>query len=362
MGFFDDYISCTAAGSGSQNWFSPDTPDGKITCRTFYRLSRDVETCALMYSNLIDSTYADGARSHANFVTGEWDIHSLRAGKVTSCAVDICPEPERLTDLTFDLKCSKHVMAGELFYTDPFGLTAKKGEYLCVEMTFSGARVPCHTESLLPSFRLEDGCWRPCTDMPYPCLVASPRGKELRLGFLGDSITQGIGTEPNSYDHVAALVQDALGEKTAVWNLGLGYGRAQDAALDGSWLYRARQNDLVCVCFGVNDLFQLGSAEGLKKDLAAIVKKLRESGVRVLIQTVPPFDYAGGTLEMWRDVNGYIRNELSKTADAVFDTVPVLGGNAPGSARFGPHPDAAGNAAWARALLEAIRGVTEKMG
>lgn len=357
MTFFDRFVSCTAAGSGSQNWFGTDDTDEKITCRVYYKLSRDTGECALLYSNLMDSTYADGSHSHANFVPGPWTIHSLRAGRVVSCTMKAAAQPESFARVTFGGMEEKRVNPGEIFACDPFPFTARRGEYMCVEMTFSGARIPCHTESLLPAFRMEKGRWVYSTQMPFPSMAGTVRKGETRLGFIGDSITQGIGTPRNTYTHVAALAQDALGEKVAVWDLGLGYGRAHDAALDGGWLYKARQNDVMVVCFGVNDLFQLGDAELLKRDLACIVRALKHNGLRVLIQTVPPFDYAPEYRDRWLSVNEYIRNELSKEADALFDNVPVLSksGDEPWLSRWGAHPNAKGNAAWAKAILPVIR-------
>ena len=354
--FFSRFVSCTAAGSGSQNWFGAD-PGQIITCRVYYRLSRDTDDCALLYSNLIDSTYADGSHSHANFVPGYWTIHSLRAGRVSACGMEEPAEPEFFTQVTFGGQTEKRVNPGELFSCDPFRFPARKGEYMCVEMAFSGAKVPCHTESLLPAFRFADGSWTHSTEIPFPCMVAAKRKGETRLGFIGDSITQGIGTPDNSYTHVAARVQEALGEGVAVWDLGLGYGRGHDAALDGSWLYRARQNDVMCVCFGVNDLFQLGDAELLKKDLTYIVRALKQAGLKVLLQTVPPFDYAPEFRERWLSVNDHIKTELAKEADAVFDCVPMLsrGSDTPWLSRYGAHPDAEGNAAWAEKLLPTLK-------
>jgi lysophospholipase L1-like esterase len=357
MKFFDSFVSCTAAGSGSQNWFGTDDPEKRIACRVYYKLSRATRECALLYSNLLDSTYADGSHSHANFVPGSWTIHSLSAGKVTACGMEESAEPDEFVPVTFDGQGEKRVDPGEIFASDPFPFPAKKGEYMCVEMTFSGKRVPCHTESLLPAFRLVNGAWTHSTEIPFPSMVGAKRTGETRLGFIGDSITQGIGTPDNSYTHVAARVQEALGENCAVWNLGLGFGRAHDAALDGGWLYKARQNDAMVVCYGVNDLFQLGDAELLKRDLTYIVRALKQSGLKVLIQTVPPFDYAPEFRDRWLSVNEYIRNELSKEADALFDNVPVLSRSEsePWLSRYGAHPDAEGNAAWAEAILPVIK-------
>ena len=72
MEFFDTFISCTAAGSGSQNWFETEAPEQVYRSRVYYRLSRSIKRCALLYSNLIDSTYSDGSHSHANYVPDGW--------------------------------------------------------------------------------------------------------------------------------------------------------------------------------------------------------------------------------------------------------------------------------------------------
>lgn len=359
MTFFDGFTACTAAGSGNQNWIKSEDVRKEQLCRVYYKLSRDTAVCSLLYSNTLDSTYSDGSHSHANLMLDEWTIHALRAGMVHDCGEENCAEPETFTEITFDGQPSKRVMPGELFASDAFRFPARKGDYLCVEMRYSGAQIPCHIESLLPAFRRESGKWLRCAEVPFPSMVGAARGSETRLGFLGDSITQGIGTDVNSYAHAAAHVQDALGSSCAVWNLGLGFGRAHDAALDGAWLYKARQNDIVCVCFGVNDLFQAGDARQLKQDLYTIVRSLKDSGVKTLIQTVPPFDYAPEYRARWQDVNDYILSGLSAEADAFFDNVPVLSKSpdAPYASRYGAHPNAAGNAAWAEALLPVLRSL-----
>ena len=93
----------------------------------------------------------------------------------------------------------------------------------------------------------------------------SAAGK-ARIAFIGDSITQGCGTTYNGYKQYAAVAAGRLGEDYAFWDLGLGYARGSDAATDGIWLYKAKQNDLVSVCFGVNDILQGHSAGEVKKE------------------------------------------------------------------------------------------------
>ena len=95
------------------------------------------------------------------------------------------------------------------------------------------------------------------------------------------------------------------------------------------------------------------------QSLRTVVGRLREAGVRVLLQTIPPFNNAGEERERWLKVNDWIRSTLAFEADAWFDVMPVLSESPerPYMARYGGHPDGTGCAAWAAALkpvLEAL--------
>ena len=226
-----------------------------------------------------------------------------------------------------------------------------------LELSFRGQMIPCHEETRLPVFIQENGHWIPSKEMPLPGMIGCDRKVRGRIGFLGDSITQGIGTPVNSYAHWNALAAEALGEEYSFWNLGLGFGRAQDAASDGAWLFKAKQTDAVVLCYGVNDLLQGRSGEQIEEDLLAIIHTLRKNHVRVLLQTIPPFDLSGAELATWLRLNGRIRSTLSREADGIFDVVPALieGGESQGRARYGGHPNEDGCAAWARALIPVMK-------
>lgn len=244
-------------------------------------------------------------------------------------------------------------MPGEFFTSDPVKIVAQKGEYLCLEIAFRGSMIPYHEESILPVFEWKDGKWIPSKRVPFPGMIGCDRMVKKKIGFMGDSITQGIGTPVNAYTHWNALTAAAVGEEYSYWNLGLGYGRAQDAASDSAWLYKAKHLDVVVVCYGTNDIGQGRTTEQMKADLHTIVSKLKAAGVKVIIQTLPPFDRKGELLEKWRDINCYIRNTLSAYADGMFDVVPYLldGPEEEGKAGYGAHPDENGCLAWANALI-----------
>ncbi|MBO5199587.1 MAG: SGNH/GDSL hydrolase family protein [Lachnospiraceae bacterium] len=381
MKYFETYRSNTYAGSGNQYIFSAEE---KRVGRIFYKIANGGSfSYSFLFSNTVDSTFSNGAVSHKNLICDEWQILGVRVGR--------CAEIERRTfqmtdekeypeivmgedaseadiavgdfkEVTFCGEKQKLVHPGEMFASDPVCLTLNAGEYLCLEIAFQGSMIPSHEESIIPCFVKTGEKWTFSKKMPYASMVGCDRKVDVRVGYIGDSITQGIGTAINSYAHWNARVSEKLGERYAFWNLGLGYGRAEDAASDGAWLFKAKQNDVVVVCFGVNDLHQGNSEEQIKKYLLSIVTYLKKAGVKVLVQTIPPFDYQGAHIQMWKNINEYIRNDLAGVADAVFDVVPVLGkgGEESHRARYGGHPNAEGCEAWAEALYPVLKELIER--
>ena len=215
--------------------------------------------------------------------------------------------------------------------------------------------IPYH-EDFIPVYVKGKEGWEASKLMPLASMVGCNRAVKERVGYLGDSITQGWGTPFNSYSHWNALLSQMIGSEYAYWNLGLGFGRANDAASDGAWLYRARQNDIIFVCYGVNDIEQGFSEEQTKADLTYIVETLKKEGKKVILQTIPPCNYRGEAIEQWNNINMYIKTVLADKVDAVFDVVPHLGDKEnPHNSKFGGHPNQEGCAIWAKALFEEIK-------
>ena len=365
MEFFDRFTSNTIAGSGNQLTFATE-PDERRTGRLFYKISFS-GTCnyALLFSNIVDSTFSDGRQCHKNHVCTSWQIHSARIGRLTGeipadfrtpgQADPINARVGSFAPITFGGQAGKSVAPGEFFHSDPVLLSFDAGDYLCLEMTFSGPEIPYHEETLLPVFKKTEDGWIYSNKMPFAGMVGCDRPVKSRIGYLGDSITQGIGPAWNSYLHWNALLSQKIGGEYAHWNLGLGYARSDDMASGGAWMYKARHNDICFVCYGVNDLFHGFSAREIIRNLNIIVDTLKAAGIKVILQTVPPFDYADDILLSWHEVNDYIHTHLSKKVAFVFDTVPALGDPAkPEHALYGPHPNAEGSAKWADALYNAI--------
>jgi len=365
MNNFDQYFSNTSAGSGSQYFFRAD-PDSRRTGRIFYRITHGGRFAySLLFSNIIDGTFSDGSVSHNNLICESWMIHRAKIGIYRREMAEITPENgdeinknvENLQEFTFDGQVSKTVAPGEIFWSDPLEMAFASGDYLCLEMTFSGSMIPYHEETLLPVFTLVDEKWTYDRQMPFPSMVGCRRKGGKRIGFLGDSITQGIGTPFNSYLHWNALIADRLGEGYPCWNLGLGYGRASDMASDGAWLYKAKQNDLIVLCCGVNDIGQGGSEKQLIADIERIVHTLHRAGIKVVLQTLPPFDFTEKKREIWENVNRYILEEMPAKTELVFNLCPILCGEKgqENRAKYGGHPNAEGCAVWAESLLAALQ-------
>ena len=361
MRYFDIYSSNTTGATGNQRWFSAKRGGAG---RVFYKVRTGGEfDYSLLYSNIVDSTYAKGAISYKNLLGDEYELSACRIGV---CAGDFFNNgieaadlsSVKLRDVTFDGRAAKRVAPGEFFSTDPVRLRAEAGDYICVEVEFRGPRIPYHEEIQLASYVRASQGWRAGNRMPIPSMVGCARDVRRRVAFWGDSITQGIGTTFNAYAHWAAKVSEQLSDDIACWDIGLGYGRAEDAASGSAWLYKAVQNDLVVVCFGVNDLYH-GDPGALIHNLDTIVRLLKRGGCRVLMQTIPPFDYPEALRKPWLEANEFIKRELAARVDAVFDNVPVLGkGPAePWAAKYGGHPDDEGCIAWANALAPVVKSL-----
>lgn len=348
--FYSKFTSDCVAGSASQILTRKST-SVTVTGRCTYLLRNGGACYALLFSNAADGTFSDGVISKANDPGGEWDIISMRAGLLRGVA----SEPKEWIELSFDSKTEKHVGSAEVFCTDPFPLNADAGDVLLYEITLKGACFPYHEEIILPTVMLgEDGHWRPGKEFPVPIMIGCDRPVSVRVGFLGDSITQGIGTEVNSYAHYVAKIAEGLPENISVWDLGVGYARAMDAAKCGQWLKRASQCDTVNICLGVNDLGRGRDSSQILDDLSAAVRYLKGTGCRVILFTVPPFGHGEPARTYWREINRGIRTEIGKQADAVFDVARVLSMPEPEEymPAYGPHPNAIGCAAVAKAYLE----------
>lgn len=352
MKFFKKYTSNTTAGATSQRLLKSD---GKPhTGRVFYKIFAGGEyEYSFLFTNITDSTFGGGEETHRNQLGHSWDILSMRVAICDEADNDI-PE-ENFYTLTFNGAEQKEVMPGEFFNTDGLMLNVKKDQYLCLETTFCGEWIPYHHESVIASYIRNENGWEITREVVFASMVGCTRPVKQRIAYWGDSITQGCGTEYNSYTHWNAVLSEMLGEENAYWNIGIGYARANDAATDGAWMFKAKQNDVVIVCLGTNDMRRY-TEEQTREDLMTIVNELHKAGAKVIVQTLPPFGYEGEYIAKWHRLNEYIKTELAAVADLVTDVVPYLWVSEEQAhmPKYDGHPNAEGCRVWAKELYNQI--------
>lgn len=355
MEYFNKFTSNTLAASGNQTFFYSDNSIQKS--RVFYKVFSGGEyEYSFLFTNILDSTFADGSHSQKNYACKDWLIKSARvyiADKKESNFEE--PKFKLEKHLLFNGNQSKNIISKEIFYSDPLILDCEKNDYICLELEFQGEEIPYLEEIIIPSYRFKNGKWTYDKKCPLSCMVGASRSVKKRIGFIGDSITEGIGTPYNSYSQWNACIAELLGEKYSYWNLGIGFGRADDAGTNGVWLEKAKQMDAVTVCFGVNDICQGFSVDSIKFNLNTIVDELKKANCRVILFTVPPFNFEGEKRQAWYTVNEYIKNELSQKAE-IYDTCAVWCSDNPNDniAKYGGHPDKAGCMALAKDFVSKI--------
>lgn len=362
MKWFETYSSNTLGAGGNQLIFS--TEGKEMTGRIYYKIfAGGSYNYSLLFSNMMDSTYKFGEESCCNKICDEWDLLEAKIGICKDVTIETAGEVDRFIPLTFSGSAAKHVSPAEFFTSDPVELCADKGDYLCFEVRYRGNMIPYHWESVLPIFTLENGNFVPDKRVPIPGMIGCDRKVTKKIGYLGDSITQGVGTPPNAYTHWNALVSEAIGDDYSYWNLGIGYGKGQDAASDGAWLFKAKQMDAVVVAYGSNDVGRGRSVEGMKEDFSKIVHKLKDAGIKVFLISVPPFDWQDDFLERWLGINEYLVQELSKEADGFFHVAPHLVDYTQweGKSKYEKHPNEEGCQIWALEMLPPFREFLEKI-
>lgn len=297
------------------------------------------------HCNAVDSTWDDGSSSSANDIGGNWVIEAAfiaDGGK----EIDGSVAAGTAVPITFAGSYSKEVTPGEKFWSDSVTFNIPEEHYIAFTWTITakstGKVLPFNTDTLLMSTYAASGN---CADaeqssaftviencLVLPHLIAYEKAVTKKICFIGDSITQGIRTRIDAHEYWAAKIASGLDTGYGVWNIGSGWARAYDAASDGSWLFKAKQNDEVIICLGVNDI---GTAnrnyEQLLADLTAIVRKLKENNpaCRIIMFTVPTFNFVDEQEKVWRAINNTIRKNPPKGVDKVFDIAEVLSLPAP---------------------------------
>lgn len=321
----NDYIlypSNTYAGS-CNNYMLRSNEERLVTSRMCFRVEEGgTFPYRFFFNNAVDGTYDNGSVSRANLFGDPYEVVSAYAGTLHTLLDAVKQLP--LKAVTFGGKASRSVAAGEEYMSDELTLDVGKDEYLVFEWTVKGKNIPYTPDKMFTCFTRFGDDWRAGRECPQPTAIGCRRPIKGEMAFWGDSITQGLGTCDNKYEFWVAEIGKRL-PGVAVRNLGLGFGRASDAASRGVWFGKAAQYPFVSLCFGVNDIMQGCDADGIKESISQAVTGLRERGVKVGIFTIPPFDYNGGQEKIWRECCAYIKEEIAPMCEYCFDTAPVWG-------------------------------------
>ena len=339
--------------------------DGKPMKETFRGVYKIQEFGELEYkfyfSNNVDSTFSNGSHSYRNMPTESYKIISASVGTTKQSTGHT-----KLTDaktLTFDGKTERDVAAGEMFWSDAVTLNVADGYYLVFEWTVEYTVIAA-TNSENASCLLYDyhsGRLSSVQSAPMPALIGAKRDSALRVAFIGDSITMGIGTGAGKHLFWAAKIAEKAGTNISFWNLGVGFARANDAVNSPAWLEKAKNNDLIIICFGVNDI-QSGpyndsrqrTAKQVADDINTIATTCKEAGCEVIIFSTPPFTYSGATkVKVWQDLTVKLKELAEEKGYDFFDFAAYLGKtDDPATPAYGGHPNAEGCEVVAEAFMK----------
>ncbi|WP_454190248.1 SGNH/GDSL hydrolase family protein [Paenibacillus sp. Marseille-Q7038] len=376
-----EYVSATAVSTAT-NFIMEQKTTVTRTYRTYLRLRETGQLdLKFWHSNSVDSTWDVGNTAKGSMPGGEWIIESAYVA-VSGHKRDGSIMPDSAIKVTFDEEVSKEVAPAEEFWSDSVHIDVPAGHDLVFSWTISasaGRSFPYNTEGLLVSaFEAEgnkadeeQGALFTSSEnrLVLPAFVGYKKLVREEIVFLGDSITQGVRTRKDGYEYWVSRIADGVGPDYGIWNIGSGWARAYDAAADGPWLAKSKLGSIVVLVLGVNDI-DIGSrsADELLSDLSIIIRKVKQNpertGVRVILFTVPPFNFAEKREEVWRTVNETIRTHPPEGTDAVFDIAKVLSCPAPKEHRiqpkfmsneFDPHPNGEAGKEVADAFLDWFR-------
>ena len=365
---FKTYPSNVPLGTGHNHILQFDAPR-RVTARVYMPcLSYAVDTWRFWFSNAVDSTFG-GMGAHEAYRDqpgGSWIIRAARigdGGPYEPIAMTAPAPVQSWTTVTFDGQTERKITPCERFWSDEVSFTLSEGHLLVWEWELEGNGIPCTPDSQAATFVGYDGA-EPTAQItcPLPDRFGAKRDVKAHVAFWGDSITQGCGTPNHRCEMWAGRIARALGKDYGVWNLGLGWARGSDAANGTRWAYKAAQNDVVCIVHGVNDI-QSGrygatcsdSAEAIIETVRTNVAALKARGIRVILFTIPPFDYNAERYEVWKTLRAAYPALAAELGVELFDFSATLDSDPPYGNRipYGAHPDGEGGLVAAEAFLRA---------
>lgn len=353
---FDGWASNTVISTGANYMLDSDS----LTFRTYLPAeeSGELEYCFYV-SNTVDSTWERGRYS---FVGKPGGAYRILSAHIADGGTSPDEALSSVTEVTFGGRTEKDVVPGETFWSDPVTIDIPEGHYLVWEWTIKGTDIPCtRMTELAHSFLVAgDGTTEYSMDVPAPQFIGARRDVKKRITCFGDSITQGAQTTPYAANFWVSELSESLGSEYSVWNCGLGYARASDAAQLGNWISRVKSGDIVTLAFGTNDLaageygkMGASSADEIEGWLRTLVTELQEAGCTVILFNLPPFDFDADTEAIRQEVNTRIPGIAEELGCEFFDWNAILEDpDTPGASLYGGHPNDEGCALVAQAFLE----------
>ncbi|MBN9736167.1 SGNH/GDSL hydrolase family protein [Pseudonocardia sp. P1] len=160
------------------------------------------------------------------------------------------------------------------------------------------------------------------------------------LLVIGDSLVDGVGSTPDGDDRFPDQLAARLAAERPMTVLNAGLSRNQllqdDPPAGGDAPSTRYDADVapvpgvrdVLLLIGTNDLAAGADADGLQEGLREFAERTRESGLRVVLTTIPPSTSGGRDapdVVAARDaVNAWIRTEGPRWADGVIDAATTL--------------------------------------
>lgn len=195
----------------------------------------------------------------------------------------------------------------------------------------------------------------------------------LRLVLLGDSAAIGVGVERLA-ETVGGQLARLLAEGTAqtgerhvlLSSVGVAGSRSTDLATQVARSLLGDRPDVAVVLIGQNDATELRGPEESAAYLASAVRRLRESGVQVVVGTCPDLGAIRSVAPPLRQITGWLGRRMARAqAKAVKDaggdvvdlgeeTGAVFRADAGTLCYDGFHPSADGYRVWAHALFPAV--------
>ncbi|MDQ3766975.1 MAG: SGNH/GDSL hydrolase family protein [Actinomycetota bacterium] len=196
-------------------------------------------------------------------------------------------------------------------------------------------------------------------------------GRPLRLVVLGDSTAAGVGAGRPELSYPAQLAEQ-LGEdgyRVNLSALGMSGARTADVLREQVPRAEALDPDLVFVGIGANDAIHVTPMESVRRDIDAVLRRLRATGATVVVAGAPDM-HIEAFLEPLRSLAAWRGRmvEDAITAVARAQRVPVVPLRAVAGPRFAAHPrlynspdelhpSAAGYGVWVDAIIPVIRKV-----